>query len=228
MVREAQLSHDKSGEQHFDLISALHKSLRNSDAQAALYWMARMLEAGEHPGYVIRRMIRFASEDVGMADPQALVQANAAAVALDRLGMPEANLALAQCCVYLAQAPKSDALYRGYAAAAEAVRQGPRVEVPLHLRNAPTALMRETGYGDGYQNAHRDPEGVAPMAGLPEPLTDTVFYRPGGRGFEAEVADRLRHSWRLARRARPTAKAEDDAPDAATPDATLPAEEDRE
>ena len=200
VLREAHLVYDKTGEEHFNLISALHKSLRNSDAQAGLYWLARMLEAGEHPGYVARRLVRFASEDVGMADPQALVQANAAAVAIDRIGMPEGKLALAQACVYLAQAPKSNALYRAYGAVGRAIESGERHAVPHHLRNAPTGLMRELGYGEGYAYAHDDDAGVAPMPCLPDPIRDEVFYRPGEHGYEAEVADRLRRAWRLARR----------------------------
>ena len=200
VLREAHLVHDKSGEEHFNLISALHKSLRNSDAQAGLYWLARMLEAGEHPNYVARRLVRFASEDVGLADPQALVQANAAASAVDRIGMPEGKLALAQACVYLAQAPKSNALYRGYGAAQRAVTEHPGLPVPLHLRNAPTDLMRDIGYGKGYRYAHDDTTGVAPMPCLPDEIRDDVYYRPTERGFEAEVAGRLRTAWKLARR----------------------------
>jgi len=211
VLREAHLVHDKSGEEHFNLISALHKSLRNSDAQAGLYWLARMLEAGEHPGYVARRLVRFASEDIGLADPQALEQANAAAAAVDRIGMPEGKLALAQACVYLAQAPKSNALYLGYKAAQKAIANGAKHPVPPRLRNAPTQLMRDIGYGKDYRYAHDDPEGVAAMPCLPDAIRDDVFYRPRERGFEAEVAERLRAAWRLARRNAPPPSASSDA-----------------
>ena len=200
VLREAHLVYDKTGEEHFNLISALHKSLRNSDAQAGVYWLARMLEAGEHPGYVARRLVRFASEDVGLADPQALVQANAAATAVDRIGMPEGKLALAQACIYLAQAPKSNALYRAYGAVSRAIEGGERHPVPLQLRNAPTGLMRDLGYGEGYAYAHDETEGVSAMPCLPDSIRDAVFYRPTDHGFEAEVAERLRRAWRLARR----------------------------
>ena len=204
VLAEAMLTHDKSGDRHFDLISALHKSLRNSDAQAGLYWLARMLEAGEDPLYVGRRLVRFASEDIGLADPRALDQALAAVEAVRQIGLPEAALALAQAAVYLAQAPKSNALYRGYAAAARAVREGALDPVPPHLRNAPTPLMEELGHGAGYRYAHDDPEGVAPMSCLPDSMSDAVFYRPSDRGFEAEAAERLRRAWKLAHRNAPS------------------------
>ena len=145
------MRYDKGGEEHYNIISALHKSLRDSDPQAGLYWLARMLEAGEDPLYVARRLVRFASEDVGLADPRALEQAIAAQQAVHFIGMPEGALALAQAVVYLAVAPKSNALYAGYARAAEDARETEREAVPLHLRNAPTGLMRELGYGAGYR-----------------------------------------------------------------------------
>jgi putative ATPase len=199
VLANTHLVYDKSGEEHFNLISALHKSLRNSDAQAGIYWLARMLEAGEDPMYLARRLVRFASEDVGLADPTALVQANAAADAVHRIGMPEGALALAQAAVYLAQAPKSDALYTAWKAAVLDIRGGARHPVPLHLRNAPTTTMKELGYGSGYDHPHDHDEGVAPMRCLPDEIADRVYYRATGRGFEAEAADRLREAWRLSR-----------------------------
>jgi putative ATPase len=200
VIAEAHLVYDKAGEEHFNVISALHKSLRNSDAQAGIYWLARMLEAGEDPMYVARRLVRFASEDVGLADPQALVQTVSASAAVQQIGMPEGALALAQACVYLAQAPKSNALYAGYQAARKAIAEGARDPVPKHLRNAPTRLMKDLDYGKDYRYAHDEPEGVAAMPCLPEALRDRVFYRPTESGFEAEAAARLRRAWKLAYR----------------------------
>lgn len=199
VLASTHLVYDKAGEEHFNLISALHKSLRNSDAQAGIYWLARMLESGEDPLYVARRLVRFATEDVGMADPAALVQANAAADAVHRIGMPEGALALAQTAVYLAQAPKSNALYAAWTQAIAAIRDGARHPVPLHLRNAPTRVMKGLGYGEGYDYAHDHDEGVAPMRCLPEEIADRVFYRPTDRGFEGEAAQRLREAWRRSR-----------------------------
>ena len=193
------LIYDKAGEEHFNLISALHKSLRNSDAQAGIYWLARMLESGEDPMYVARRLVRFASEDIGLADPAALVQANAAADAVHRIGMPEGALALAQAALYMAQAPKSNALYSGWKAAKAAIRDGARHPVPPQLRNAPTQMMKDLGYGKDYAYAHDHEDGVAPLLCLPDEISDAVFYRPTSRGFEAEAGDRLRHAWRRAR-----------------------------
>lgn len=192
------LVYDRAGEEHFNLISALHKSLRNSDAQAGVYWLARMLESGEDPMYVARRLVRFASEDVGLADPQALVQANAAAEAAHRLGMPEGALALVQAALYLAQAPKSNALYLAWNQARQAIADGARHPVPLALRNAPTSMMKELGYGRDYDYAHDHSEGVAALRCLPDEIADAVFYRPTDRGFEAEAAERLRRAWRQA------------------------------
>jgi putative ATPase len=190
-LQRSTLYYDKAGEEHYNLISALHKSLRNSDADAALYWLARMLEAGEDPLYVARRMVRFASEDVGMADPQALVVANAAKDTAHFVGRPEGDLALAQAAVYLAQAPKSNAVYRAWGEAVEATRSGQAEPVPLHLRNATTSLMRDLGYGRDYDYAHDHAAGVAPMECLPPGLRGRRFYRPSARGFEAEAAARL-------------------------------------
>jgi putative ATPase len=185
------LLYDKAGEEHFNLISALHKSLRESDPDAALYWLARMLAAGEDPLYVARRMIRFASEDVGLADPQALPQALAAWESYHRLGSPEGELALAQATLYLALAPKSAAVYEGYKATRTTVEERPADPVPMAIRNAPTRLMGELGYGKGYVYAHHTEEGVGGLDCLPESLQGTRFYEPKGEGFEAELKARL-------------------------------------
>jgi putative ATPase len=185
------LLYDKSGEEHFNLISALHKSLRESDPDAALYWLARMLAAGEDPLYLARRMVRFASEDVGLADPGALGRALAAWDAYHRLGSPEGELALAQIALDLALAPKSDAVYRAYGAARGTVEERPADPVPKALRNAPTRLMTEEGYGRGYVHAHDTQEGVGGLDCLPEALQGTRFYEPGGGGFEEEISRRL-------------------------------------
>jgi len=198
VLAQAIVPHDRAGDRHFDLISALHKSVRNSDVQAGIYWLARMLEGGEDPLYVARRLVRIASEDIGLADPRALEQAVSATRAVQQLGMPEGALALAQTTVYLAQAPKSNALETGYLAAVAAIRDGATDPVPLHLRNAPTATMKELGYGEGYRYAHDEADGVAAMECLPPGLAGTVFYRPTERGFEAEAAARLREAWRRA------------------------------
>ena len=183
---------DKGGEEHFNLISAVHKSIRNSDADAALYWLVRMLEGGVEPRYLARRLIRIASEDIGLAAPQALPVALAAFEAVERIGLPECNLALAQATVYLALAPKSNALYRAYATARADVTEGENPPVPLHLRNAVTPLLGEWGYGDGYRYAHNEEDGVSDMSCLPEPLAERTYYEPTDRGFEAELAERLR------------------------------------
>ncbi len=184
-------TYDKDGEEHYNLISALHKSVRNSDADAALYWLARMLEGGGDPRFLARRLLRIASEDVGMADPRALEQAAAAAAAVDHVGMPECALALAQAVVYLSLAPKSAALYRAYSAASATVRDQPPHAVPLHLRNAPTRLMRDHGYGHGYRYAHDEEGGVADMECLPDELAGTRFYRPTEEGWEERIRKRL-------------------------------------
>ena len=185
------LLYDRAGEQHFNIVSALHKSIRNSDADAGLYWLARMLEAGEDPLYVARRLVRFASEDVGLADPQALVVAMAAQQAVHFIGLPEGALALAELVVYLAAAPKSNALYLAYGEAAKDALETRAEPVPLWIRNAPTGLMKDLGYGRGYRYAHDEAEGVAAMDCLPEGLVGKRYYRPTGRGDEKGAAARL-------------------------------------
>lgn len=189
------LLYDKSGDQHYDLISALHKSLRGSDPDAALYWLARMIEAGEDPLYVVRRLVRFASEDIGVADPQALVIAVAAQQAVHFVGMPESNLALAQAVVYLATAPKSNSLYRAYSRVQRDIQEGRNEPVPLHLRNPVTDLMRRTGYGEGYRYAHDFPDHFVKQQNLPASLQGKRYYVPGDEGYEKEIADRLKKWW---------------------------------
>jgi putative ATPase len=191
LAQNRALLYDKTGEEHYNLISALHKSMRNSDPDASVYWLARMLEAGEDPLYVARRLVRFASEDVGNADPQALAIAVAAKDAVHFIGMPEGNTALAQAAIYLATAPKSNAVYLAYGAAAEAAAREVAEPVPLHLRNAPTGLMRQLEYGKGYKYAHDEPEGVAEMECLPPAHRGRHFYTPTERGFEAEITRRV-------------------------------------
>ena len=185
------LLYDKSGEEHYNLISALQKSVRNSDADAALYWLARMLESGEDPLYIARRLVRMASEDIGLADPAALGIAVAAMQAADFVGVPEGNLALAQAAVYLALAPKSNALYTGYDEAQKDLQNTAAEPVPLHLRNAATGLMRHQGYGRGYQYAHDVPDKVADMECLPRSLADRRYYQPGEEGFEQRLRERM-------------------------------------
>jgi len=207
---EAALQHrvphyDKSGEGHFNLISALHKALRGSDPQGALYWLARMIEGGEDPRYIARRMVRMAMEDVGLADPNALSVAITAAEAYERLGSPEGDLALAEAAVYLATAPKSARVYEAWSAALAAARESPAAPVPLHLRNAPTKLMKELGYGAGYQYAHRVPDAYVPQDYLPDVMADATFYEPGPFGFERDIAKRL--AWWAQRRAAATESA---------------------
>jgi len=185
------LLYDKSGEEHYNLISALHKSVRNSDPDAALYWLSRMLEAGEDPLYVARRVVRMAVEDIGLADPQALALCMTARDAVDFIGMPEGNLALAQAVVYLSVAPKSNALYTAYGAVLQDVETTAAEPVPLHLRNAPTRLMKKLNYGKGYEYAH-DTEGkVANMQCLPDNLRDRTYYRPTNEGIEKRISERL-------------------------------------
>jgi putative ATPase len=205
LTQNRALLYDKSGEEHYNLISALHKSMRNSDPDASVYWLARMLEAGEDPLYVARRLVRFASEDIGNADPQALAVAIAAKDAVHFIGMPEGNTALAQAAIYLASAPKSNAVYRAYLAAADAASQEIAEPVPLHLRNAPTRLMKELDYGKGYKYAHDEAEGVADMECLPPAQRGRTFYEPTDRGFEATVRQRLKE--RLERPERPSRRA---------------------
>ncbi|HVZ61286.1 MAG TPA: replication-associated recombination protein A [Terriglobales bacterium] len=185
------LRYDKAGEEHYNIISVLHKSVRNSDPDAALYWLGRMLEAGEDPLYVARRVVRMAVEDIGLADPQALALTLAARDAVDFLGMPEGNLALAQAVVYLAIAPKSNAVYMAYAAVQQEIEQNTAEPVPLHLRNAPTGLMKNIGYGKGYQYAHDLKAKVADMECLPERLAGRVYYRPTNEGIEKRIKERL-------------------------------------
>jgi putative ATPase len=189
------LLYDKAGDQHYDLISALHKSLRGSDPDAALYWLGRMLEAGEDPLYVARRLVRFASEDVGMADPQALVVAVAAEQAVHFVGMPEGNLALAQAVTYLAAAPKSNSLYEAYSKVQEDVERSRNEPVPLHLRNPVTKLMRGLGYGKGYKYAHDYPGHFVEQQNLPDLLKGKRYYSPSGQGYEKEVRARLKAWW---------------------------------
>ena len=203
LVSRRTLRYDKNGEEHFNLISALHKSLRNSDPDAAVYWLARMLESGEDLMYVSRRLVRFASEDIGNADPQALVIAIAAQQAAHLLGLPEANTALTQAAVYLATAPKSNAVYAAYNEAAEAAKRDEAEPVPLHLRNAPTRLMKQLDYGKDYQYAHDAADAVTGMDCLPPALQGRQFYRPTDRGFEKEIARRL-EGWREIKRKRRT------------------------
>ena len=190
-IQRRALLYDKSGEEHYNLISALHKSMRNSDPDAAVYWVARMLEAGEDPLYIARRLIRFASEDVGNADPQALAVAVAAKDAAHFIGMPEGNNAIAQAAIYLATAPKSNAVYTAYTAAAADAHQQAAEPVPLHLRNAPTKLMKQLDYGKGYQYAHEEADAIAAMDCLPPSLAGRKYYRPTDRGFEKEIKRRL-------------------------------------
>jgi putative ATPase len=185
------LLYDRAGEEHFNIISALHKSIRNSDADAGLYWLARMLEAGEDPLYVARRLVRFASEDVGLADPQALVLAMAAQQAVHFIGLPEGALALAELVVYLSAAPKSNAVYRAYGEAVQDALTTRADPVPLWIRNAPTGLMKDLGYGKGYAYAHDEAEGVAGMECLPEGLLGRRYYRPTDRGHEGDLGSRL-------------------------------------
>ncbi len=184
-------SYDKSGEQHFNLISAYHKSLRGSDPQAALYWLARMVAGGEDPLYIARRTVRFASEDIGLADPRALELAIAARDAYQFLGSPEGELAIAEAAVYCATAPKSNRVYLAWKAAQEAARLTPSAPVPMHIRNAPTKLMTELGYGAGYQYAHDVPEAYVPQDYLPDEVRERVFYEPSTFGSEKDIAKRL-------------------------------------
>jgi putative ATPase len=194
MQRKA-LLYDKNGEEHYNLISALHKSLRGSDPDAALYWLGRMLEAGEDPLYIARRMVRFASEDIGNADPQALQVAVAAMQAFHFVGLPEGNLALAQAAVYLATAPKSNALYTAYRNVQKDIHRTLSLSVPLHLRNAPTKLMKDLGYGKGYKYPHNFPGHYIEENYLPENLRGSIYYRPTNQGYEGEIKKRL-DKWR--------------------------------
>ncbi len=191
------LLYDKGGEEHYNIISALHKSVRNSDPDAALYWLARMLEAGEDPLYIARRVVRMAVEDIGLAEPGALALCMAARDAVDFIGMPEGNLALAQAVVYLSVAPKSNALYTAYGAVRQDVEQTAAEPAPLHLRNAPTSLMKGLGYGKDYQYAHDTEAKVADMQCLPDSLRDRVYYHPTNEGVEKRIRERLEEIKRL-------------------------------
>ncbi|MCH7888758.1 MAG: replication-associated recombination protein A [Proteobacteria bacterium] len=194
--------YDKAQEGHYNLISALHKSLRGSDVDAALYWLARMLAAGEDPLYIARRLVRFASEDVGLADPQALVQALAAKETYDFLGTPEGELALAQCVIYLATAPKSNAAYRAFGAATKSAREHGSLMPPKHILNAPTRLMRRLGYGKDYIYDHDAPAAFSGQDHFPEDMTAETYYQPTERGFEREIKKRLASWQRLREKAR--------------------------
>jgi putative ATPase len=200
-IQKRALLYDKGGEEHYNIISALHKSMRNSDPDAAVYWLARMIEAGEDPMYIARRLVRFASEDVGNADPQALIVAVAAKDAIHFIGMPEGNTALAQAAIYLATAPKSNAVYTAYGVAAETAQKDVAQPVPLHLRNAPTKLMKQLDYGKGYRYSHDEADAVADMDCLPENLQGREFYTPTDRGFEKEIKRRL-DGWKEIKRKR--------------------------
>ena len=197
-VQRKGLRYDRAGDEHYNLISALHKSIRNSDPDASLYWLARMIEGGEDPRFIARRLIRIASEDVGLADPWAILQATAAWDAAAKVGAPECDLALAQATVYMACAEKSNSLYVGMSEAKRDVHEVPAAEVPLHLRNAPTRMMKDLGYGKGYQYAHDLPDQVARMDCLPDLLKGRTYYRPKKAGIEAKIAERLQR-WRSLR-----------------------------
>ena len=199
------LLYDKTGEEHYNLISALHKSVRNSDPDGALYWLGRMLEAGEDPLYVARRVVRMAVEDIGLADPNALSLCMAARDAVDFIGMPEGNLALAQAVVYLSVAPKSNALYTAYGSVQGDVEATAAEPVPLHLRNAPTRLMKGLGYGKGYQYAHDLESKVADMQCLPDNLRGRVYYQPTNEGIEKRIRDRMEEIKRQRLQANPNA-----------------------
>ena len=192
-------TYDKGGEAHFNLISALHKSVRGSDPDAALYWLARMIDGGEDPVYIARRLIRMASEDIGLADPRALTIAVAAREAYAVVGAPEGHLALAQATLYLATAPKSNRTYTAWAAAMKRAKETPGDPVPLHIRNAPTSLMKDLGYGAGYSYDPDEPDGVSTQRYLPDRIAGEVFYEPGRFGFEKTLGERL--EWWAARRA---------------------------
>ena len=194
------LPYDKSGEEHFNLISALHKSVRNSDPDASLYWLARMLESGEDPLYVARRLVRMASEDIGLAEPHAVQVTIAAMQAFELLGSPEGNLALGQASVYLALAPKSNAVYRAYGEIQNDLQSSMAEPVPLHIRNAATGLMKNLGYGKGYHYAHDHEDKVTDMTCLPESLAGRIYYHPTDQGFEARIRQRLEEIRRIQKR----------------------------
>jgi putative ATPase len=199
VVQKGFLYYDKNGEEHYNIISALHKSIRNSDENAALYWVARMIEGGEEPLYIARRLVRFASEDVGLADPHAITLAMAVKDTIDFIGMPEGKLALAQLVVYLSAAPKSNALYTAYKQVEKDISDGHIYPVPLAIRNAPTKLMKQLDYGKDYQYAHDSAEKTTSLQCLPDKLKDRVYYHPTDQGQEAKIAERLAH-WKSARK----------------------------
>jgi len=199
VIQRKFLIYDKEGEEHYNLISALHKSMRGSDPDAALYWLGRMLEAGEDPLYIARRLIRFASEDVGNADPRALQVAVSAMQAYQFVGSPEGDLALAQSATYLACAPKSNALYTAYSKVKKDIQETQALPVPLHIRNAPTSLMKKLGYGKGYKYPHNFPDSYIEEDYLPENLKGRIYYKPTDNGFEAEIKKRL-EKWRGKKR----------------------------
>ncbi len=205
LVQRRMPLYDKGQESHYNLISALHKSLRGSDTDAALYWFARMIAGGEDPNYIARRLVRFAVEDIGLADPQALVQALAAWQGYERLGSPEGELALVQCVIYLGSAPKSNAAYRAASAANAAARETGSLMPPKHILNAPTRLMKDLGYGRGYEYDHEAPEAFSGQSYLPDDLERRRFYQPSERGFEREIAARLAE-WEKLRAARATGR----------------------
>ncbi|MBI9032198.1 replication-associated recombination protein A [bacterium] len=191
ILQQKSMFFDKGGEEHYNVISALHKSLRGGDPQAGLYWLARMLEAGEDPMYIVRRLVRFATEDVGLADPNAITQAIACKEAVHFLGMPEANTALSQLVVYLATAPKSNAVYTAYKSARDLAKKTSHLGVPMHIRNAPTKLMKDLGYGDNYRYSHDFAYGYHYQKYFPDQLPETTFYTPSPFGFEKEILKRL-------------------------------------
>jgi len=203
-LQKAPLLYDQGGEEHYNVISAFIKSMRGSDPDAAIYWLARMLEAGEDPMFIARRMMIFAAEDVGNADPRALQVAVAAQQALHVIGLPEGRIPLAQAVTYLATAPKSNASYVAIDAALAEVRQSGALAVPLHIRNAPTKLMKELGYHKGYQYAHDRPDGVVTQTHLPEQLAGREFYRPKESGYEKTIIERLAY-WATKRQEKPGA-----------------------
>jgi putative ATPase len=207
-IQHRALLYDRAGDQHYDLISALHKSMRGSDPDASLYWLARMVEVGEDPLYIARRLVRFASEDVGMADPQALVVAMAAQQAVHFIGMPEGNLALAESVVYLATAPKSNSLYEAYNKVQQEVKEGATTSVPLHLRNPVTGTMKELGYGKDYKYAHNFPEHFVEQQNLPDQIKGKRFYTPGEQGYEKTVLARLKVWWGRKAEEKPENKGE--------------------
>lgn len=199
VIQKQQLYYDQNGEEHYNIISALHKSIRNSDENAALYWLARMIEGGEEPLYVARRLVRFASEDVGLADPHALVLAMAVKDTVDFIGLPECKLALAQLVVYLSAAPKSNAIYRAYGRIENDLSKGHIYPVPLAIRNAPTKLMKDLDYGKEYQYAHDSSDKTTNLQCLPDQLKDRIYFAPSDQGYEKEVAAKLAE-WKTKRK----------------------------